>query len=95
MQGFFTNALNPKVVLFFLAFVPQFISPDAPNKALAFVFLGFVFNFNGTLWNLAVAWFTARTSARLSGGRLVAWLNRCIGAFFVYLGVRLAFAEAQ
>ncbi len=95
VQGFFTNALNPKVALFFLAFVPQFISPDAPDKALAFAFLGMVFNFNGTLWNLAVAWFTARTSARLRGGRIAAWLNRCIGAFFIYLGAKLAFAEAD
>ena len=52
-----------------------------------------IFNFNGTLWNLAVAWFTARTSARLRGGRRAAWLNRCIGTFFVYLGARLAFDE--
>lgn len=95
VQGFFTNVLNPKVALFFLAFVPQFISPDAPDKALAFVILGVIFNFNGTLWNLAVAWFTARTSARLRDGRLVGWLNRCIGAFFVYLGARLAFDEAD
>lgn len=95
MQGFLTNALNPKVALFFLAFVPQFIAADAPNKALAFVFLGVVFNFNGTLWNLAVAWFTARASARLKDGRLTAWLNRCIGAFFVYLGVRLAVGDVE
>ena len=93
VQGFFTNALNPKVALFFLAFVPQFIGADAEHKALAFVFLGLVFNFNGTLWNLAVAWFTARAGAKLRGGRVATWLNRCIGAFFVYLGVRLALAE--
>ena len=93
MQGFFTNALNPKVALFFLAFVPQFIGADAEHKALAFIFLGVIFNFNGTLWNLAVAWFTARAGARLRGGRVAAWLNRCIGAVFIYLGVRLVFAE--
>jgi threonine/homoserine/homoserine lactone efflux protein len=94
-QGFFTNALNPKVALFFLAFVPQFIHPGVTDKALAFVILGVIFNFNGTLWNLGVAWFTARTSTRLRGGRLIGWLNRCIGAFFVYLGVRLAIDEAD
>ena len=50
MQGFLTNVLNPKVAVFFLAFVPQFISPDSSNKALAFIMLGCIFNFNGMLW---------------------------------------------
>lgn len=55
-QGFLTNVLNPKVALSFLAFVPQFIEPSAPNKALAFVFFGAIFTFNGTLWCLFLAW---------------------------------------
>ena len=94
MQGFFTNVLNPKVALFFLAFVPQFISLDAPYKALAFLFLGLVFDFNGTLFNIFVAWFAARTSAGMRGGRYASWLNRCIGGFFIYLGLRLAFVKS-
>jgi threonine/homoserine/homoserine lactone efflux protein len=93
VQGFLTNALNPKVALFFLAFVPQFIRADAQQTWLAFLFLGTVFNVNGTVWNLFVAWMAARTSARLRQSALVAWLNRCIGAVFVFLGVRLAFAK--
>ena len=91
VQGFFTNVLNPKVALFFLAFLPQFIDADAPSKPLAFLFLGAVFNLNGTLWNLLVAWSAARLSAGFERTRLAAWFNRCIGAFFVFLGVRLAF----
>jgi len=90
MQGFLTNALNPKVALFFLAFVPQFIGPAASNKALAFLILGAIFNFTGTLWNCAVAWVSARAGQRMRTGRAVLWMNRTIGAVFVALGVRLA-----
>ena len=53
-QGFLTNVLNPKVALFFLAFVPQFIAPDAASKPLAFLLLGVIFDFNGMLWCLAL-----------------------------------------
>jgi threonine/homoserine/homoserine lactone efflux protein len=93
-QGFLTNVLNPKVALFFLAFLPQFIAADAPHKALAFVLLGAIFNFNGTLWNLLVAWSASGLGRRLAaGGGAVTWLNRVLGGLFVTLGVRLALAE--
>ena len=90
LQGFLTNVLNPKVALFFLAFLPQFVDPGASNKAIAFLFLGFVFNFNGTLWNLIVAWSAARVTSSLDGsGRFSLWLNRSVGALLMYLGIRL------
>lgn len=93
-QGFLTNVLNPKVALFFLAFVPQFISADAPNKALAFVILGCIFNFNGMLWCNGLAVFTAFASAKLKLKPLVSlWLNRVTGGLFLALGVRLALSE--
>jgi threonine/homoserine/homoserine lactone efflux protein len=89
-HGFLTNALNPKVALFFLAFLPQFVDMNAPNKAIAFLFLGCVFIFNGTLWNLLVAWSAARLANRIGGSAYFAvWLNRTVGALFVYLGFRL------
>jgi threonine/homoserine/homoserine lactone efflux protein len=93
-QGFLTNVLNPKVALFFLAFVPQFISADAPNKALAFIVLGCIFNFNGMLWCNALSLFTARASARIKLAPAVSlWLNRVTGGLFVWLGVKLALSK--
>jgi threonine/homoserine/homoserine lactone efflux protein len=90
-QGALTDALNPKVALFFLAFLPQFVDADAPYKPLAFMLLGAIFIFNGTLWCLAVAAFSARTASRLRrSGRAVRWLNRVLGGTFVYLGARMA-----
>ncbi len=92
-QGFLTNALNPKVALFFLAFVPQFIAPDAPSKPLAFIVLGAIFDFNGMLWCHALALFAAFASRKLKVGAAVGrWLNRTMGALFVALGVKLALA---
>lgn len=94
LQGFLTNILNPKVALFFLAFLPQFVDPAAPNKALGFLFLGLVFNFNGTLWNLIVAWSAARVATSLdSSGHFALWLNRTVGALFVFLGIRLVISQ--
>jgi len=89
-QGFLTNALNPKVALFFLAFLPQFIGADAPQPALAFAALGLVFNFNGTIWNLGVAAVAARVAATRPYARARVWLERAIGGLFIGLGVRLA-----
>ena len=89
-QGFLTNVLNPKVALFFLAFLPQFVLADAPSKPLAFLFLGAIFDINGTLWNLLVAWSTARISSRLAAGdAFKKWFNRCVGSLFVFVGIRL------
>ena len=92
-QGFLTNVLNPKVALFFLAFVPQFIAPDASSKPLAFIVLGVIFDINGMLWCHSLALFTAFASRRLNvGATLGCWLNRTMGAVFVALGARLALA---
>ena len=93
MQGFFTNVLNPKVALFFLAFVPQFIDASTPHKALAFLFLGVIFDCNGTLINLLIASCAAHTGVCLKGSRLASWFHRCIGGLLVYLGIRLALEQ--
>jgi threonine/homoserine/homoserine lactone efflux protein len=93
-QGMLTNVLNPKVALFFLAFVPQFIDADAPHKALAFIVLGCIFNLNGMLWANGLALFTAKASARIKLDPVVAqWLNRVTGGLFVWLGIKLALSK--
>jgi threonine/homoserine/homoserine lactone efflux protein len=93
-QGFATNVLNPKVALFFLAFVPQFIDVHSSGKVQAFLVLGTIFNTTGTLWNLFVAWSSASIARRLDlASRVGRWLNRALGAMFIALGVKLALTE--
>ncbi|MFC0241048.1 LysE family translocator [Rhodopseudomonas telluris] len=95
-QGALTNALNPKVALFFLAFLPQFVEADAPHQALAFLLLGLIFVANGTLYCLALAAFAARAADRLRrSGTVMLWINRGLGALFVALGLRVALLQAR
>ena len=90
-QGVVTNVLNPKVVLFFLAFLPQFIDPASNAKVLAFVTLGLTFVTTGTIWCLILAWSASAFSERLRANETIGqWLNRAAGALFVFLGLRLA-----
>ena len=96
-QGFLTNALNPKVALFFLAFVPQFIRPDASERMPAFIALGAVFVVNATLVNLGLAWGVAALrhglQQRPAQRAASLWLNRGTGALFMVLGLRLAWGD--
>ena len=93
MGGFWTNVLNPKVAIFFLAFVPQFIAPGADNKALAFVLLGVLFNLNAipvnSGWALAAAWMAKRDAVQ----RGMHWLDRAAGVMFIAFGLKLAFTD--
>ena len=94
LGGFWTNVLNPKVAIFFLAFVPQFIAPGADNKALAFVLLGVLFNVNAipvnTGWAIAAGWMARRVGAVQRG---MHWLDRVAGAMFIGFGLKLAFTD--
>lgn len=93
-QGLLTNVLNPKVALFFLAFLPQFVAPDAADKTLAFLFLGAIFNFNGMLWCMLLAWTSAVAAQKVKTSQQVKlWLNRTVGALFVALGAKLALSR--
>ena len=92
MQGFLTNVLNPKVVLFFLSFFPQFVDPHASHKAAAFVALGVVFIAMSTVWNSMVAWVAASVTRSVAGKPgITRWLDRVVGTAFIGLGARLAF----
>lgn len=97
-QGFWTNALNPKVALFFLAFVPQFIAPQAADKTQAFLLLGALFSVNGLWVNIGWALLAADAARRLGTvqHRLDAatrWLDRIAGVMFIGFGLRLALSQ--
>ena len=93
-QGILTNLLNPKVALFFLALLPQFIDPASARKTLAFVALGATFVTTGPIWCLVLAAAAGRLQAFFrrnpSAGVL---LDRLVGALFLALGARLAWTR--
>ncbi|KEZ78741.1 LysE family translocator [Salinisphaera hydrothermalis] len=90
-RGWLVNVLNPKIALFFLAFLPQFIDPAAGDRMLAFGVLGLTFNTTGTLVNCLAAWATVgigRLPLARAAGRVA---ERVVGGLFVGLGCKLAF----
>ena len=94
LQGFLTNVLNPKVAMFFLAFVPQFIAPNAENKVVAFLILGLIFNLNAMIWCHILALFGSYTGKKIKqSNHIRLWLSRATGVLFGYFGIRLAILE--
>ena len=93
LGGVWTNVLNPKVAIFFLAFVPQFIPAGVENKALAFIALGSLFNVDSIFvnagWALAAAWRAQRGAVQ----RGMQWLDRVAGAMFIAFGLKLALSD--
>jgi threonine/homoserine/homoserine lactone efflux protein len=93
-RGVLTNVLNPKVALFFLALLPQFIDSDSPTKVGAFLALGFTFVATGTAWCLLLAVAAAHIRGYFAEHpHALAHLSRAGGALFVLLGLRLAASE--
>jgi threonine/homoserine/homoserine lactone efflux protein len=93
-QGILTNVLNPKVALFFLAFLPQFISPASTSKTLAFLALGATFITTGTIWCLILAVGAARLrDFFVRNPRARTTIDRATGGVFILLGARLAWSR--
>ncbi len=95
-EGILTNVLNPKVALFFLSFMPQFISPNNSFGAISFIVLGSTFVFTGTIWCLILAisssLMTKKLKEKPSFSKI---LNRVTGIIFVGLGLKLLTSKAN
>ncbi len=91
LSGVLTNILNPKVALFFLAFLPQFIDPNYVQSSLPFLILGVTFLLTGTIWCLILALFASKLSDRIRKNyKIKMWLDKITGGIFVALGIKLA-----
>lgn len=95
-QGVITNVLNPKVALFFLALLPQFIDPAAPQPILSFMILGLTFVTTGTLWCMVLVLFASSFNSRIKQNpRLSLGIHRATGALFIALGLKLALVSSH
>jgi threonine/homoserine/homoserine lactone efflux protein len=95
-QGILSNTLNPKVALFFLAFLPQFVDPAAGFGPIPFLFLGAVFVVGGTLWSLGQAVCAASATQMIRrNAAVLGWLERVSGLVYIGLGLNLLRSKPQ
>jgi len=95
-QGLVVNVLNPKVALFFLAFLPQFVQPSAPDFVQTVLLLGLLFNLCGTLVNALVAVLCGHLGERLaSRPHWRRWQQAGAGTVIMAMGIGLAFSERR
>ncbi len=92
-QGFLTNALNPKAVLIFLTFLPQFMDPHAP-LAPQFLTLGSIMSGLCLFWYVPLAYMLGRIRHIFETSRFQKWMQRCTGLVFIAFGLKLATAHA-
>jgi len=90
-QGVITNVLNPKVALFFLSFLPQFINPANARGPLPFLALGGTFLFTGTIWCLILTRAASRMTQTLrENARIGSWMQKLSGIVFIAFGLKMA-----
>ena len=93
-QGAMIDVLNPKVAIFFMAFLPQFVHPEQGHGALQFLILGTTVNLIGLVVEGMIVLMVGAAALRIKGnGAIGAWLQRSLGAMFIALGLRLAITE--
>lgn len=91
LSGLFTNTLNPKVALFFLAFFPQFIDPDKIDDPVPFIVLGLTYAVMGTLWFVSLSLFAGVFAQKFkSNPKVGQWLNKFSGVVFILMGIKIA-----
>ncbi|MBG6129382.1 RhtB (resistance to homoserine/threonine) family protein [Aquimarina sp. EL_43] len=94
ISGVLTNLLNPKVALFFLAFLPQFINPDYAKSAIPFLILGLTFVTTGTIWCMILAFFSAKFANKIrENSKVKFWMDKTTGVLFILLGIKLALSK--
>jgi threonine/homoserine/homoserine lactone efflux protein len=94
LSAVLTNALNPKVAIFFLAFFPQFIQPAYIHNALPFVLLGATYALMSLIWFMILTFFAGSLSIRLKQRPLFGvWLNKFSAIVFVLMGAKIALTK--
>lgn len=95
-DGIFTNILNPKVALFFIAFLPQFIDPTMKETILPFLVLGTTFITTGTIWCLTLAIFASSIFSKLKGNKKISnYINKICGIALIGLGIKVALSNRK
>jgi threonine/homoserine/homoserine lactone efflux protein len=94
VKGLIANAINPKVILFFLAFLPQFVDTAGNHAGWQIVQLGLVFTLETVIIFAAIGWFAGTLGERLARSPAIGtWLDRVAGGIFIALGLRLIVAR--
>jgi RhtB (resistance to homoserine/threonine) family protein len=91
-SAIFTNILNPKVALFFIAFLPQFIQPSIERSTVPFILLGATFVVTGTIWCFCLALFASKLFGNLKN-KASGMISKCCGIMLIGLAIKVAFTN--